>query len=98
MDSPFHSGDIAAFVPGGRALEILETAIFYVIYVGRNVPYTRSATHRALTPPLQLLARGENDAVAGANEEGRPNEGSRHVFNIVGLPASRLATCFFEAP
>ena len=57
-DSPFHSGDIAAFVSGSQTFEIRETVR------GENFPHTRSVvyTHRAMTRPLNPFARLWNEA------------------------------------
>jgi hypothetical protein len=68
VDSPFHSGGIAAFVPGSQTFEIRETAIFLC---GEIFPHTRTVTR-----PLKTLARLWTEAISRGKED-RLSEGTR---------------------
>ena len=87
-DSPFYSGDIATFVPGGRVLETCETAIFLRDLRGEKFSvYALRYTSCVDTPP-RSCSRGDRTTPLPVvtKKEGPTKVAGTFLASLVYLP------------
>ena len=84
-DSPFHFGDIATFVPGGRTLENWETAIFIRTLRAEKCFRIRAPLHaeRWHAPPQPLVRCRRTPTSVKTNVTGPTKVADRFLASLV---------------